>query len=211
MQLTTVPGAIEYLHQMDSDAQAEAQRIIALPETKNMQVAMNVGFDHRFMAKLGLGIGYNIMGTPFLASSSAAKLRAVMRESDIEKRAAVGLIGSDFLNARGDKTGAYVGWSGGYTIWLRPDIDRFYLSLYLPSTRAIHLVISDEPALWSRPEFDQYKQLGRIYIIVPQISEFVGPLSWPEYFGHRFGQQPHAVLQRLEARRVDPASFPACR
>ena len=41
---------------------------------------------HRLLAKLGLALGYKLLGAPFLATDYAKNLRNGFREADSEKR-----------------------------------------------------------------------------------------------------------------------------
>lgn len=114
--LRTEPGATEYLMQMDSAAQAEAQRIAQMPNEKTMNPAINLAFDHRFMPKLALGLSYNIFGKTFATSSYADKLRGQMWAKTHDERASFGIRGLNYLESGKDPTNTFIAFKGGYTI-----------------------------------------------------------------------------------------------
>ena len=75
VELRTKPGAVEFLHQMDDSAKAEAAQISALPNEKQTMQRLDVAFEQRFMAKLALGLGHNIFGVGFRAATTLRNSR----------------------------------------------------------------------------------------------------------------------------------------
>jgi hypothetical protein len=210
VELRSEPGATEFLISMDDVAKKEAAKIIALPEPKNMTVLTNIAFEQRFMAKMALGLGYKILGADFLATEYAKRLRGALWEQDLSKRAEFGLRGSGFLNDKSNTTSEFMGWKGAYTILFYAIGEQLVLSLHFPSSRAVHLVMSDEPSLWQEQGFAPYRE-GVVFLVLPQLGHFAGPVHLPEYVSHRLGNHRVTVLRDIEARRIDPASLPACR
>jgi hypothetical protein len=208
VELRTSPGATEFLIPMDEEAEREAALIVALPQSKNFSPPLNIGFEQRFIAKMALALGYNILGREFLATANARGLRHIMRERDIALRATAGVRGAGYLS-EGDKTAEFLGWKGAYAIRILSTGKELALTLQLPSTRAIHIVMCDEPELWSKSDIQQ--TLGMVFLILPQLGRFVGPISMLQYIGHRSGTSIHSALQDLEKLRVDPTTLPPCR
>jgi hypothetical protein len=159
------------------------------------------------MAKMALRLGYNLMGPIFLASANARGLRHVMREKDIAERASAGVRGAGYFST-GDQTAEFMGWKGAYTIRIVSLGKELSLALQLPNTRPMHIVMSDEPELWSKTEFQQ--QLGIVILVLPQIRRSL-EIPMLQYIGHGLGTSVYPPLQDLEALRVDPATLPACR
>lgn len=204
------PGVPEYFHDMDDAAREEAERICALPDTKNLGIPINVAFEQRFMAKLALGFGYTILGPQYLETDYAQRLRGALWEQDLGKRAAFGLRGLSFITGANSQVGNLIGWPGAYTFWFIVTDDTLIMVLHLPSTRAMQMTISTEPSLWQHSQSFAYHQ-GMVYFVLPQVRRFVGPVSLVNYLSHRSGTTLLPELEALEALRVDPATIPACR
>ncbi len=194
------------------ETKEEGDRIIAMGDNHEMGVVINIGFEQRFMAKMALGLGSTVLGSPFLNTSYAASLRKLMWERDQTERAKIGVFGSGFLKAETDSTAEFVGWRGAYTIRLHAPsaAGRLVLSLHFPSSRVMHIVVSDDPSLWSSPDLADLRD-GRLYLVLPQLGEVLGPLPMPHYVSHRLGNIQLPQLQALEQKRIDPSTLPACR
>lgn len=210
IEIRTEPGAVEFLIPMDEVARAEAERIRALDQQKKQGIPLNLGFDQRFMPKLALGLGSNLFGQAFLDKDYTRRLRGAMWERDIQKRAVFGLRGVNFLNENKDITSEFMGWKGAFTIRIMPVESELVLTLHFPSSRALHLVMANEPELWLDPHFAP-DHFGLIFLILPQIKRFVGPISLLSYISHRSQNILLKELQELEALRVDRATLPPCR
>lgn len=206
------PGVPEFVHAMDASAKAVAEKILAVPDSKLIGVTLDIAFEQRFMAKFALGIGYKIFGSTFLDTPYGKALRGAFREADLEKRAAYGLRGAGFLKAQDDSSAEFMGWKGAYTVRMQVIGQELVLSLHFPSSRAIHLVVSNEPSLWSScsSDFAAYRE-GVVYIVVPQLGECAGPIPMGQYVAHRLGGIHVPALDALEGKLIDPATLPQCR
>jgi hypothetical protein len=199
-----------FLHELDEASREELGKIMALPEEKSMGFATDPYFEQRFLAKFALGLGFNILGQPFLNTSYAIHLRNALWEKDAERRKRIPLRGSGFFGNEANETDTFVGWPGAYTIRLHIVAAHFVLTLHFPSGRAVHIVISDDPSLWVDENFDKYRN-GAVFLVLPQLGQFVGPVPLPQYLAHRLGNIKLPELAAVEERRVDRASLPRCR
>ena len=137
--------AIPYIIEPDDDAKRELEALRALPDSKRTDPTLNLAFDQRFMAKLGLGIGYNMFGPSFLKAEYTEKLRCAMREKDLAKRSLIGLRGKSFLEAQentiaNDRVNEVMGWKGAYTIRLQIVDNKLALALHLPDGKPTTLL-----------------------------------------------------------------------
>ena len=70
-----------------------------------------------------------------------------------------------------------------------------------------HVVISDEPALWSeRPTIADGH--GSVFVLVPQREIGLGPIPLEDYLAHQQSIKTLENLSSLEALRIDPDSLP---
>ena len=74
----------------------------------------------------------------------------------------------------------------------------------------MHIVISDEPRLWAGTGFDRYRD-GEVYLVMPLLGRFVGPIRLEDYLGHRLKAITIPDLLAIEAKRIDPSTLPPCR
>ena len=209
VELRTKPGAVEFLHQMDDSAKAEAAQISALPNEKQTMQRLDVAFEQRFMAKLALGLGHNIFGVEFSRSDYAQKLRDFMRAQTPAERAEFDLRGLNYLEGGKDPTSEHIAFKGGFTIRIMAAKNELLLSVNLPSGRVVHLVMADSPALWADDRFRLY-QYGAVFIVVPQVGRFAGPIKLADYVTHRLGRVAVPELEAIEALRVNETSLPSC-
>jgi hypothetical protein len=204
------PGVPEFVHVMDASAKVEAGLIIAMSDKKEMSIPVYFGFEQRFMAKMALGVGYNVFGAEFLDLPYTKALRALLWEQNLEKRAALGIRGVGFLDGDADQSSRFMGWPGAYTIRLQVVGAEFVLSLHFPSSRPLHIVIANEPSLWAASDHAPYRE-GVVFLSLPQLPRFAGPFRMIDYISHRNGNYRMPTLDDIETRRIDPATLPACR
>lgn len=188
----------------------EAKRLLALPESRNHSVSINVQFDYRFLAKLALGMGYKLLGDDYLITTYYNDVRAALWARDPDARQGIPLRGASFLSSREDQTAELLSHPAGYIVRLHIIANDFVLSLNLPSGKVMHVSMSDSPQLWEEPRFDHYRQ-GVMYLIAPQLGRFVGPVSLPQFIAHKTGIGKVQELQAIEAMRIDPSTLPPCR
>jgi hypothetical protein len=202
--------ATTFIHAADSIAQAEIARLRRLdPTDTGARVAIDVGFDYRFAAKLALGLGYTILGKDFLDTEYSRDLRAALWSRDSTSRENIHMRGKGYFSSTNDPVTRVMARPGAYAIHLHAMRDHLTLSLYLPSTHSLCAVISDTPALWTSERFASYRE-GQVFLLIPQLDQFVGPLPLGSYISHRLGNAKVGKLSALEAMRIDPASLPPC-
>lgn len=198
-----------YLDEMDAAARAEAAVIESLPGKKQTLSAIDVAFDHRFMAKLALGLAYNIFGPAFATSSYADSLRGQMWGKTHDERAKFNLRGVNFLDGAKDPTSLFIAFDGGYTIRIMAIKDELVLSVHLPSSRVMHIVMADDPSLWSDDRFQSYK-LGTVFVVVPQVERFAGPFKLTDYIGYKTSRVSLPALDSIVALKINKATLPSC-
>ena len=192
------------------EIQARELALIRASGDKAFQANVPVRMDvpKRFLSKIALGLGFNLLGDAFLATPYALQLRAVLHESDAQKRAAMDLRASSYLQSVVDgPLTQTLRWDGAWVLVIAIISGTLSLLVSTPSGRLLAVAISDDSALWANGRLKDY-QLGQAFLILPQRREFVGPVSLPEYVLHRWGTQCHAQLTRLEGLRVDPSRLP---
>jgi len=205
-------GTVRFVEEPDTIAQRELELIRTLGDgVHKHRIALDIHFEQRFLAKLAIGVGYNVLGPLYLESAYAQLLRAALWKRDPKVREEIPLRGTGFpYYSPRNIDEQFVAWLGAYTILLKITGSNFALTLYTPSQRGMHIVLSDDSRLWPDAMVRQYVD-GQIYLSLPQIPKFVGPIWFPAYVSHRIGSAPVEDLVDLERRRIDVGALPPCR
>jgi HNH endonuclease len=172
--------------------------------------AIRFDLGNRMLAKLGLAMGYKLMGWGFLETDYAKDLRRGFREANAQKRRAIPVRGSGFLNQNGiGGAGQVLGWPGGWVLMINVAEQNLMLSVISPSGRSMTILVCDEPALVSG--LDGLYRNGVIWITVPAAQEAIGPILLPEYLAHQTNMGAHPALTALASKRGDLRTLPRCR
>lgn len=175
-----------------------------------LKAAMRLDLSGRFLTKVALGIGREVLGEAFLDTTYAAHLRAALWERDLEKRGAIPVRGTGFFGEVEDMPGmSFLRWPGAWVLWLNVVGGKLALIAVTPSGKSMVIQISDEHDLvdqWARatPE-------GLIFISAAAIAEAAGPLEGAEFIAHQLGNYVNPELDRLAKLRRGEQGLPACR
>jgi HNH endonuclease/Protein of unknown function (DUF2934) len=174
----------------------------------HVRVPVRLDMSGRFLAKVALGLGFNLLGEAFVATAYAQELRSAVHESDQRKRSALRVRGSGFLLGPHDNAGARIlSWSGAWTILIKVIANELCLTICSPSGHMMAVVVSDDPALWADGKLQNYQD-GQVFLLLPQRSECSAPVVLPDFLAHRSGVIRQPELGRLERLRIDPRSLP---
>jgi hypothetical protein len=163
----------------------------------------------RFLAKLGLAIGYKLLGTPFLQTDYAKNLRRGFREANSERRRNIPVRGTGFLHEQ-SLGGAenVLSWPGGWVLLLNIVNQLLCLSVISPSGKTMTVLVCDQPALVAG--LTAYQD-GSVWVTIPSLGEAVGPIPLPAYLAHQTNASLLTELATLAGKRIDPATLPPCR
>ncbi len=177
-------------------------------ETHKCKMSISLGYEQRFLFKLAIGLGYNLLGEPFIASEYYQKLKAGLWEKDYKKRCQLGLRGSGILQS--DKTPEkLLGWEGGNTIFLKEE-GEFLLCILTLGDNNLSVCISDRPALWRDRQLP-FSPAGLVHVVIPQRNLFIGPIDLEEYIAHKSGVIRIWQLTDVERMRVNLNELPPFR
>lgn len=169
-------------------------------ESLHNQIAIAMGADGRFLAKLALAVGYKLFGARFLQTPYGLGLRKAFREANPEKRRQIPIRGSGYLKSVGlgdidEKTR----WPGGWVLLLLRHSNALSLSVQPPSGRSMVIQVTDDPELL-RDLGSEFRD-GIAWLTVPGAARALGPLPYPDYLAHQIGQHEHPELRELAALR----------
>ncbi|MBC9246368.1 HNH endonuclease [Paracoccus sp. 11-3] len=166
--------------------------------------------DHRLLAKIALGLGFQLFGGDFTITCYAKNLRKAFREANVSKRLQLPLRGQGYFSGNPDAMLKQVlPWSGGWLLLLRVAKGQLGLHIVTPTAKTMTILICDEPTLVSRlgPEYED----GQIWLTIPPADMSVGPIPLPDYIAHQLNVSPHPELVALGSKRGDWRSLPQCR
>lgn len=173
-----------------------------------MMVKVDVG--SRFLAKLALGVGREVLGDAFLTSPYARTLSQALWERDFEKRQTIGVRGTGFFGGLGERLEPLpLAWPAGWVLMLATISGLPALTIVTPSGKAMTILVSDDPSLAAGADFGG--EDGMTYLAIPAAGQAVGPIPLPDYLAFVTGVGVHPDLTRLKALQGDPNRLPAKR
>jgi hypothetical protein len=178
---------------------------------KNIRVRAVFKLDvgDRFLAKVGLAIGYKLLGAPFLATDYGQNLRRAFREANVAKRHKIPLRGTGYLDEIGLRGSERVlNWPGGWVLLLNVVDHQLVLSIVSPSCKTMNLLVCDELALVSN--LDRAFLDGSIWITIPALGRAVGPIPLLRYIAHQTNGPRQLELVALAGQRTDSSALPPC-
>ena len=176
--------------------------------TSRVDMSVRLDYSHRFLAKLALGLGFRLLGEPFLASPYTQSLRRAMWERDFRRRRKLSVRGTDFLRAElKESLDQILFVRGAWVLLLQPSEVDFALVVCTPTGSMATVVLSDDPMIW-RATASARVQDGTVFVIQPQQRFFEGPITLPQFLAHQARSISIARLADLENKRVSLDALP---
>lgn len=163
----------------------------------------------RFLPKLGIALGYQLFGAPYLDTQYAQTLRRALWERDDAVRETLPVVGVGYFSSESRGLfGDILKWPAGWVLLIKRQKEKLMLSVVTPSGRGMQGLICNDPSLVAglSPDHDE----GTVWITVPPLSQAVGPIGLPDYLAHKLGNATSPHLTALEGQLIDPATLPAC-
>ncbi|MBB2905269.1 hypothetical protein FHR76_001613 [Rhizobium sp. RAS22] len=178
-------------------------------ENLHLQPALAVDTGGRMLAKLGLALGYKLLGNAFLGTDYAKHLRAALWEGDFKKRQAIPVRGSSFLKKTDNPdVNETLRWPGGWVIMVNVIDGKLLLSVIAPSSRSMTVLVSDDTSLVATLPSEYLG--GLVWITVLAAEQGVGPVALEDYVTHKLGVAVLPELRDLEALRGDRTTLAPC-
>lgn len=158
---------------------------------RKISLGMNVTFDHRFMAKLGLGVGYVLFGNSFLSTPYCKELRNGLWHHD-DQQPTPEIKGSPTLG--GEKDPLFLKFSGienAVTLTLLPTPEGVALNLNIGAQHSASILCA-EPALMTQSNWAEISE-GKVIILFPHLRRCI-TMSLPQFVSHHLGHYRHDDL-----------------
>ncbi|MCF6315745.1 MAG: HNH endonuclease [Marinosulfonomonas sp.] len=180
--------------------------IVAFMRTANVtgQAEVNLHFLRPFMAKLALGIGGNLYGSPFLKSKETTLLRNILKAKNQAYTLDLPVqIASYGKPESGVEALPYV--PDCWTLTISPLQDKTILTVQHPSGAMSSVSISGEYQLLAE---DLTVGQSTSFVACPALSLVVGPLDTVDIIESRFSETSLIVLSAIEKARSQSQSLP---
>jgi hypothetical protein len=172
------------------------------------RMPLRIDFSDRFLAKLALGLGHNIIGSAFHVSPYADELRKLLWRRDPSEGDEIQVLGTGYWQANQfAAVSKMIGLTGAWTILLQAFREGLSASVCTPSGRLMTMVITNDTSLLPRSTLERY-HMGELYFAVSQRRMFIGPVELPKYLAHRAGSGVLPAIAELEALKVHESTLP---
>jgi hypothetical protein len=202
------------LCQKDEIAIRERDRILALLDEQRQLghiISMDLLFDARFLAKLAVALGFNLLGSNFDKLKYTARLRKLLwtRRTNLDSSAHEVRMVTYFAGLN-DTSLKMFAVPVGFVFMLMALKEGLVLRIVFPSGHSVQVSITD-----SGQDADTSALLvdfrNRVFVSVPQIRQIIGPIGLPEYVAWKAGSHKIDELDRLIASVSQRTALPALR
>jgi len=152
---------------------------IDVQERLKFVLMTDVDYGCRFLCKLALGVGHNIIGKKFLRSQSAKRLRAYFREADPQKRAKINLKGVGYISSKNDEIGKILRTPSKWTFAVTLHEETLCLSVISPMGKAMTIPITNERKLIVKVD-NKFRE-GIVWATNPNVVDAIGPIPIMDY------------------------------
>jgi hypothetical protein len=178
----------------------EAIRVQLDSGTMHARAGMALNFDHRFICKLALGIGYGLFGEAFLQEPSTHDLRRGLWPSQDEPKPKVR--GTPTFASEDPAITKITHYPGAVVLWVQRSADHWSLTLTLDPK--LTFTVAMAPATLTSNEID----LNEAYalVLIPYLEQAF-EMTGAEMIAHRLGSIPHPQLEVIDERRRNAKVF----
>lgn len=213
----TMPNYDKWLKvfpQPDQNDEKQKRELSYIHSQKNRIIhtgsVLDIGYEERFMCKLALSLGYQILGHDFGVSAYAQELRKALWCKDFQERRELKILGSGSFSTPNEISqglGQALGICGAWTLTIQALNSLLFAAISSPFQQIRLIVISDDPSLWSDKIKNHYC-IGQCYVVAPIIKKAVGPIPLPELITHKYTGQLNVELKKIEKFRVTLETLP---
>lgn len=176
--------------EIPDNRRALVEKLRGLGTKRTLQITIDPYSTDRWLAKLALGFGALHLTPAFGTSEAAERLRTFLWTRDPEERANIPIPGTGFLDASSSLSD--LAWPDGHVIALIPLGTALALHLSLFG-RSATISVTEDARHWQ----DRISPSGLIYVVVPGLRRYAGPIPFPEYCAWKISGVPCRELDDL--------------
>jgi hypothetical protein len=176
-----------------------------------VRVAVKMDLGSRFLVKLALGLGRELLGESFLATSYAETLRRALWERDPNKRKSLAVRGSGYLSGLESAPGVrFLCWPNAWTLTVWHMSEGLVLIVGTPTGQMMSVLISTDAQLLN--SLNGRFANGEVFITLPVLDYALGhSIALPDLLAHQTKSVIIPELADLSAKRRDTSLLPPCR
>jgi len=200
--------------QKDSAALQERDRILALLDERrplDHLIQMDLLFDVRFLAKLAVAFGFNILGDDFGNLRYTEMLRKLLwtRRANLETvQHQVRM--KAYFNGLQDYSFRYISVPLSFVFLVKAFKEGVVLGIVFPSGHYAQVSITDS-TIDSDAELLGSKVKDHVFVSIPQLSKTIGPIDLPRFIAWKLGSHKIVELDDIAGRLTDRSAMPRLR
>jgi hypothetical protein len=164
------------------------------------RASMALKFDHRFICKIALGVGYGLFGEAFLKEPSTQDLRRGLWPRQDEPKPNVR--GTATFASEDPAIAKLTHYPGAVVLWVHRSGDHWSLTITLDPT--LTFTVAMAPGTLTASDFDSTEAYA--LVLVPYLEQAF-EMKGADMIAHRLGSIPHPQLEAIDQRRRDADVF----
>jgi len=172
-------------------------------ETHRGRIAIQIGFEQRFLCKFALAFGTNRLGKSFLNTAYSKSLRNAFWEKNVKRGVIHGINFTSFFTPQNEGLNKLLAWDGVHTILLYPKGNVLLGIIFLFGKKMMAIEISKDKELWRNMITH-----GEIYIVCQSLGKFVGPIHLEDFIAHKSNIKKIPELNAIDEKRFDISRLP---
>jgi len=186
----------------NNDERAAAAAVLqhVASEAMRSRIGVNAGFDHRFVCKLALGVGYGLFGDPFLRETTTAELRRGLWPR--KETPSPGVRGVSTLAPQSNSLARLICYPGTVVLLVMHAGKDWSLTLVVDQNSLFTVAIGPTSMTGSGVNPEE----GYALVLVPYLDQVI-ELTAADLIAHRQGALQHPDLCLIDQRSRDAAAF----
>ncbi|MDF1607581.1 HNH endonuclease [Hoeflea sp. YIM 152468] len=184
----------------------EVRHILDEVGTVSLRAAIQVDFTSRFLCKVALGLGCQILGINFLESEAAKRFREVLWKKDYTERSKSSIRGTGFSLGVNGNFAKVAAVDDCWTLLINVVNGCLSLTIFHPSGNFSSLPISDDPELISKA--DQSFINGAVFVVCPALNFFSDAIPSTKFLLWKQGFLQLPELDRVVSLRISLDDLP---
>lgn len=179
------PNDVQQLQDID------ALRGVLKSSNASTTIPVQVGFDIRFLCKVALGIGSNILGEAYERGAYADELRKGLWSRTPEERKGLKIRGSGFISdgdfELSDDIRGFMSINGTWSICVWKHGNWLAAHIHSPRRKHMSIIIEDDCDAYDQTILEGYEE-GVLYFVSPYRGLMVGPIGLNQVLAHKLSE-----------------------
>lgn len=165
-------------------------------KTHTMECELSVAFESRFLVKMALAVGCNLLHPSFRKSLDILSLREFMWTPNFEKRTQMPMKGTGHFAGGLEQTLEIFRFHDCHVFYITEAGDDLCLVIFLYGEYKSQIVISSDKTHWDG--LFNRENGGNVYVLAPEIERLVGPIRLMDYLAYKQISKKNEELLAIE-------------